>query len=346
MIRFKSMFHNAIHSKLFWPSAGIALILLFNAFFTPGFFNIRLQDGHLFGSLIDILNRGTPILIIALGMTLVIAKEGIDISVGSVLAIAASLAAFLLQKHVPFVLALLAGLGIGALCGFWNGLLVAKLKIQPMIATLILLTVGRGIAQLISGGKIITISDSAYRFVGGGYLLGLPFSVLLAVIIFVILHVITRKTAFGLFLEAVGSNRVSSEFAGIHSTRIMMSVYVICGFCAALAGIIVSSNITGADSNNAGLWFELDAILAVVIGGTSMRGGRFYLGGTVLGALFIQTLTTTIYTLGVPSESVMVVKAIVIIVVSLVQSDVLRDKLSRQFGQKIRKKVLVNEAAA
>ncbi|WP_246239705.1 ABC transporter permease [Paenibacillus anseongensis] len=346
MTPLKSMFHNVIRSKLFWPSLGIAVILLFNALFTPGFFNIRIQDGHLFGSLIDILNRGTPILIIALGMTLVIAKEGIDISVGSVLAIAASLAAFLLQKHVPFALALLAGLGIGVLCGYWNGLLVAKLKIQPMIATLILLTVGRGIAQLISGGKIITISDKAYRFVGGGYLLGLPFAVILAVVVFVVLHVITRKTAFGLFLESVGSNRVSSEFAGINSTRIMMSVYVICGFCAALAGIIVSSNITGADSNNAGLWFELDAILAVVIGGTSMRGGRFYLGGTVLGALFIQTLTTTIYTLGVPSESVMVVKAVVIILVSLVQSDVLRSMFSRTFSRKTGKKVLVHENAA
>ncbi|WP_079908834.1 ABC transporter permease [Paenibacillus sp. 32352] len=342
----KSQYINMVRLKLLWPSIGIAVILLFNAFFTPGFFHIRIQDGHLFGSLIDILNRGTPILIISLGMTLVIAKEGIDISVGSVLAIAASMAAFLLQKQLPFVTALAAGLGIGALCGYWNGLLVAKLKIQPMIATLILLTVGRGIAQLISGGKIITISDPAYRFVGGGYWLGLPFAVILAAFVFIILYFVTRKTAFGLFLEAVGSNRISSEFAGIRSTRIMITVYVICGFCAALAGIIVSSNITGADSNNAGLWFELDAILAVVIGGTSMRGGRFYLGGTVLGALFIQTLTTTIYTLGVPSESVMVVKAFVILFISLIQSEVLRVKLSRMIRKKIRKKVLVNEAAA
>lgn len=343
---FKSLYINMVRLKLLWPSIGIAVILLFNAIFTPGFFHIRIQDGHLFGSLIDILNRGTPILIISLGMTLVIAKEGIDISVGSVLAIAASMAAFLLQKQLPFVIALVAGLGIGALCGYWNGLLVAKMKIQPMIATLILLTVGRGIAQLISGGKIITISDPAYRFVGGGYWLGLPFAVILAALVFIILYFVSRRTAFGLFLEAVGSNRISSEFAGIHSTRIMITVYVICGFCAALAGIIVSSNITGADSNNAGLWFELDAILAVVIGGTSMRGGRFYLGGTVLGALFIQTLTTTIYTLGVPSESVMVVKAVVILFISLIQSEVLRVKLSRMIRKIIGKKVLVNEAAA
>ncbi|KRE69578.1 MULTISPECIES: ABC transporter permease [Paenibacillus] len=340
---FNTLYENLAQKKLLWPSVGIILILIFNAFFTPGFFNIRMQDGHLFGSLIDILNRGTPILIIALGMTLVIAMEGIDISVGSVLAISASLAAFLMQKHVPFVFALGAGLAIGALCGFWNGILVAKLKIQPMIATLILLTVGRGIAQLISGGQIITISNKAYRFVGGGYLLGIPFSVVIAAFVFLALYFITRKTAFGLFLESVGSNRVSSEFTGIHASRIMLTVYIICGFCAGLAGIIVSSNITGADSNNAGLWFELDAILAVVIGGTSMRGGRFYLGGTVLGALFIQTMTTTIYTLGVPSESVMVVKAVVIILVSLVQSEVLTLKLNSLFHRKSEKKVLVNE---
>jgi ribose/xylose/arabinose/galactoside ABC-type transport system permease subunit len=343
MDRSQSIWDKVIHSNLFWPFIGLALIMLFNLFFTPGFFEIHIQNGHLFGSLIDILNRGTPLIIIGLGMTLVIAKEGIDISVGSVLAISASLAAFLMQKHFPFVAALSAGLAAGLLCGFWNGFLVAKLKIQPMIATLILLTVGRGIAQLISGGQIITISNKAYRFMGGGYLFGIPFAVILAAIVFIILYVIMRRTALGLFLEAVGSNRVSSEFAGIHSSRIMLSVYVISGFCAALAGIIISSNITGADSNNAGLWIELDAILAVVIGGTSMRGGRFYLGGTVLGALFIQSLSTTIYTLGVAPESVMVVKAIVVIVVSLVQSDIFRMTFRNMFRKKSRKKVLVNE---
>ncbi|UJF31332.1 ABC transporter permease [Paenibacillus hexagrammi] len=337
-----SMLHRIKRSKMFWPSVGLALILLFNLFFTPGFFNIRIQSGHLFGSLIDILNRGTPLIIISLGMTLVIAKEGIDISVGSVLAIAASVSAFLLQKQVPFVLALVAGLLCGALCGYWNGLLIAKMKIQPMIATLILLTVGRGIAQLITGGQIITISDKAYRYVGGGYLLGIPFAVIIAMIVFLLLYFLMRRTAFGLFLEAVGANRISSEFAGVHASRVMLSVYIISGLCAAIAGIIISSNITGADANNAGLWIELDAILAVVIGGTSMRGGRFYLGGTILGALFIQTLTTTIYTLGVPPQIVMFVKAIVVIVVCLLQSDIFRNIVAASFGSKQGKKVLAS----
>lgn len=341
MSRSQSMLPSIFRSKLFWPSVGLALILLFNLFFSPGFFQIRLQDGHLFGSLIDILNRGTPLILISLGMTLVIAKEGIDISVGSVLAIAASLAAFLLQKHVPFPFALLAGLGIGLLCGLWNGLLVAKLKIQPMIATLILLTVGRGIAQLIAGGQIITISDKAYRYMGGGFLFGIPFAVVLAIVVFLILHILMRRTAFGLFLEAVGANRISSEYAGVHTSRVIIAVYVISGFFAALAGIIISSNITGADANNAGLWIELDAILAVVIGGTSMRGGRFYLGGTVIGALFIQALSTTIYTLGVPPQIVMFVKAIVVIIVCLLQSEVFRQLVAGLVHRVIRKKVQV-----
>lgn len=344
MSRLQSKYFKMVQSKLFWPAMGIAIIMLFNVIFTPGFFHIRLQSGHLFGSLIDILNRGTPLIIIALGMTLVIAKEGIDISVGSVLAIAASLSAYLLQQHVPFGFALLAGFAVGILCGLWNGVLVAKLKIQPMIATLILLTVGRGIAQLITGGQIIIISDKSYRFMGGGYLFGIPFSVFLAVIVFLMLYLLMRRTALGLFLEAIGSNRVSSEFAGIHASRVIIAVYVISGFCAALAGMIISSNITGADANNAGLWIELDAILAVVIGGTSMRGGRFYLGGTILGALFIQSLTTTIYTLGVPPESVMVVKAVVVIIVSLLQSEQFRMMFKGLFRRKSGKKVHAHEA--
>ncbi|MEK8128129.1 ABC transporter permease [Paenibacillus filicis] len=346
MNSYSSRWGELTRSKLFWPSVGLLLLMVFNFFFTPGFFEISIQNGHLYGSLIDILNRGTPLIIIALGMTLVIAKEGIDISVGSILAIAASLAAYLMQQHVPFGLALLAGLAAGLLCGLWNGYLVARLKIQPMIATLILLTVGRGIAQLISGGQIITISNPAYRFVGGGYVLGIPFAVILAAVLFILLYLLMRRTALGLFLESVGANRVSSAYAGIHSTRIMTLVYVISGFCAALAGIIISSNITGADSNNAGLWIELDAILAVVIGGTSMRGGRFYLGGTVLGALFIQALSTTIYTLGVPPESVMVVKAVVVIAVSLMQSDAFRSMFRNGLRSRTRKKVLAHEAAS
>ncbi|MBJ6362504.1 ABC transporter permease [Paenibacillus sp. MAHUQ-46] len=305
----------------------MAILYLFNLIVVPGFFKIEVIDGHLYGSLVDVLNRGTPLIIMAIGMALVIALEGIDISVGSVLAIAGSMAIFMLEGHSLWV-AILASLVIGLLCGLWNGMLVSILGIQPMVATLILLTVGRGIAQLITNGQILTTTNKGYEFIGKGYFLGLPFAVYIAAAVFIIIYLLKTKTAFGLFLEATGANRKSSEYAGVKPRAIFMSAYAICGLLAATAGIIYSSNLSSADANNAGLWYELDAILAVVIGGTSMRGGRFYLGGTVIGAIFIQSLTTTIYSLGVPPESILLVKAFVVILVCLIQSDAFRQMLT------------------
>jgi ribose/xylose/arabinose/galactoside ABC-type transport system permease subunit len=277
----------------------------------------------LFGSVIDILNRASPLIIISLGLTLVIALEGIDISVGSVLAIAGSTAIFLLINY-PIWIAIPVALGVALLCGLWNGMLVSSLNIQPMVATLILLTAGRGIAQLITDGRILTVSDKAYTFIGRGYWLGLPFAIYIAIFMFLLLYLVKTKTAFGLFLESTGANKKASEYAGIRPRTILMIAYGITGLCAGIAGIILSSNLASADANNAGLWYELDAILAVVIGGTSMRGGRFYLGGTVIGAIFIQTLTTTILSMDVPGERIMLVKAVVVILVSLMQSESFR----------------------
>lgn len=313
--------------KIVWPLLALLILYLFNLIVMPGFFRVELIDRHLYGNLIDVLNRGTPLVIVALGMTLVIAKEGIDISVGSVLAIAGSMAIYMLNGH-PLWVAIIAALAVGLLCGLWNGMLVAFLRIQPMVATLILLTVGRGIAQLITNGQILTTTQDSYEFIGKGFLFGIPFAVYIAIIVFILIYLLKTKTAFGLFLESTGANRKSSEFAGVKPRVIFMAAYAICGLLAALAGIIYSSNLSSADANNAGLWYELDAILAVVIGGTSMRGGRFYLGGTVVGALFIQSLTTTIYSLGVPPESILLVKAVVVILVCLIQSDVFRQKLT------------------
>lgn len=315
--------HNLRDKKMVWPLLSLAVLLVFNYFYIPGFFNIALKDGHLFGSLIDILYRASPLIIISLGMTLVIALEGIDISVGSVLAIAAATAIYLMNVTTIWVavpVALMAGL----LCGMWNGMLVAYLNIQPMVATLILLTVGRGIAQLITNGRILTVNDAGYSYIGKGYLLGLPFSIFLAAGVLLLLYLLKTKTAFGLFVEAIGVNKKASEYAGIRPAVILLTAYGLAGLCAAAAGVIFSSNMASADVNNAGLWWELDAILAVVIGGTSMRGGRFYLGGTVVGALFIQTMTTSIYSMGVPSERILLVKAVVVIIVSLMQSESFR----------------------
>lgn len=182
---------------------------------------------------------------------------------------------------------------------------------------------------------MLTTSNAAYGYIGKGFLFGLPFSVYVAAAVFGLVYVLKKRTALGLFLEATGTNKISSEYAGVEPRKIYLFVYAVCGLCAAIAGLLVSSNISSADANNAGLWIELDAILAVVIGGTSMRGGRFYLAGTVVGALFIQSLSTTIYSMGIPPERILVVKAFVVIVVSLLQSERFRELFQSRTKQAV-----------
>jgi len=292
---------------------------------------IEIRNGHLAGSLIDILNRGAPLMIIAIGMTLVIATSGIDLGVGSVLAMSGAIAAMTVsdasnESLMPLFMAIVVALGLALLTGIWNGVLVSRIGVQPIVATLILMVAGRGIAQLITGGQIETIYYEPYSFIGGGYLLMLPFSIFIVLAVLGVTLYLTRKTALGLFIESVGGNPDASRISGINSKNIILMVYMFSGLCAGIAGLILSSNVASADGNNAGLWFELDAILAVVIGGTSLMGGRFFLMGTVVGALIIQSLTTTIYSIGVPAETNLVVKSIVVLIVCLLQSPEFRKK--------------------
>lgn len=322
----KSIFHKIYNTKIFWPLTSLIVLLLFNFIMTPSFLSITMKDGHLFGNTIDILNRAAPLILISLGMTLVIATQGIDISVGSIIAISAALSATVIVDNGSVPLAIVIGIVSGLICGIWNGLLVSYIGVQPMVGTLILYIVGRGIAQLITGGQILTFTNKDFIFIGTGYIL-LPVAIFIAVAVALIMYFLIRKTALGLFIESIGVNSNSSKFAGIQSRKVVFSLYVICGILAGIAGIILCSNIKSADANNVGLWLELDAILATVIGGTSMSGGRFYLSGTVVGALFIQTLTTTIYSLGVAPEITLVVKAIVVIVVCIIQAPEFRKML-------------------
>jgi len=314
-----SIFHKIYNAKIFWPLTSLIILLLFNFTMTPSFLSISMKNGHLFGNTIDILNRAAPLILISLGMTLVIATQGIDISVGSIIAISAALSATVIVDGGSVPLAVAIGIVSGLACGIWNGFLVSYIGVQPMVGTLILYIVGRGIAQLITGGQILTFNNKDFIFIGTGYIL-LPVAIFIALIVALIMYVLIRRTALGLFIESIGVNNNSCKFAGIQSRKVVFSLYVICGVLAGIAGIILCSNIKSADANNVGLWLELDAILATVIGGTSMSGGRFYLSGTVVGALFIQTLTTTIYSLGVAPEITLVVKAIVVIVVCIIQS--------------------------
>jgi simple sugar transport system permease protein len=326
-------------SKLFWPIVVLIIILLINLFFDKNFFSIEVRNGYLTGSLIDILNRGTPLLLVSIGMTLVIATKGVDLGVGSVIAMAGAVGAMAVSgangdSLVPLFTAIGFVIGISVLSGIWNGVLVSRIGVQPIVATLILMVAGRGIAQLITDGQIMTVYYEPYTFIGGGYLLMLPFSIFIVAAVLAIASLLTRKTAMGLFIESVGTNPEASRLSGINSKNILLMVYVFSGLCAGIGGLILSSNVASADGNNAGLWYELDAILAVVIGGTSLNGGRFYLMGTVIGALIIQSLTTTIYSIGIAPEINLVVKAIVVLIVCLLQSPEFRKKVFGAFEVK------------
>jgi simple sugar transport system permease protein len=329
-----------LHHPLVRPLAALALLLLIDFLLVPGFFKLEIKDGHLYGALIDIINRAAPLMLAALGMTLVIATRGVDISVGAVVAISGAVASILIGgkmvvvdgvsqyvSNVPMVWALCAAMGAALLCGAWNGLLVAGLGLQPIIATLILMVAGRGLAQLLTDGQIVTVYYKPFFFLGGGYLFGLPFSLYIAGGMFLLLALLMRKTALGLFIQSVGINPVASRLAGIRTAALIFFVYMFCSACAGLAGLMIASNIKSADANNAGLLLELDAILAVTLGGTSLAGGKFSLVGSVIGALIIQTLTYTIYSLGVPPEVNMVVKSIVVFLVCLSQSPEFRRML-------------------
>ena len=331
--RSPSLLTALLRHRLAWPLITLALLLIVNTVFNSSFLRIEWRDGHLYGSLIDILNRAAPLILVSLGMTLVVATRGIDISVGAVVAISAAVAAWMIggslvvqdgvATHVsrfPMSVAIVATLAVALACGAWNGLLVSVVGMQPIIATLVLMVAGRGVAQLITGGQIITVYYAPYFFIGNGYLLGLPFALYIAAAVFVALLWLTRRTALGLFIQAVGINPTAARVAGVQARRLVVGAYAFCGVCAGIAGLLISSNVKSADGNNAGQLLELDAILAVTLGGTALTGGRFSLMGSVIGALIIQTLTYAIYSLGVPPEINLVVKAVVVFAVMLLQS--------------------------
>jgi simple sugar transport system permease protein len=342
-------------SRLFFPILALTFILLFDFIFIPGFFKLEIKEGHLYGSLVDILRNSTPVIVLALGMTLVIATGGVDLSVGAVMAIAASVAAIMMNPVIigvklppdlmsfindpnftfaPLWEVILVTLLVATLCGVWNGVLVAYIKIQPMVATLILMISGRGIAQLITNGVRIQIFYEPFAFIGNGWLI-LPFSLYIAAFVYAMIWLLTRKTAIGLFLESVGINSRSSFFSGIDEKKIKLLAYAICGLCAGIAGLIASSNIRTSDANNIGLNYELDAILAVVIGGTVMgSGGRFSLLASAIGGLVILATTTSMYALGVSASSVIAIKALVVIFVILLYSKQVQGFVRRLSSQK------------
>lgn len=310
--------------------AALAFALVVNAILSPGFLDIVVRDGRLIGSPIDILNRGAPVALLALGMSLVIATRGIDLSVGAVIAIAGAASASALDGGASWQIAVAIGLGAGLLCGLWNGVLVAILGIQPIVATLILMVAGRGLAQLITDGRVLTFLDPTFAAIGSGVAFGIPIPALIAPCVAAALIAIVRGGALGLFVETLGVNPRAAWLAGVNTKGVLIGVYAISGVLAAAAGLIIAADIKGADANNAGLWLELDAILAAVIGGASLYGGRFSLSLALVGAYILQTVKTGILRSGMPPEYTLIAMALVVAALLVAQSPAVASRLSRR----------------
>ena len=340
----KSGWKKLTSMRLFLPIVCLIAVLLVNVITTPGFFKVSINNGVLYGYIVDVINRASELVILAVGMTLVTAASGgQDISVGAVMAVAAAVCCQILSGGevsvnslaAPIIVAMLAALAASALCGAFNGFLVAKLNIQPMVATLILYTAGRGIAQLITDGQITYIRVGSYK-VYGGYIgkCPVPTPIFIAIIVVVITYLVLKKTALGLYIESVGINGTASRLVGLNSTMIKFLTYVICGVLAGIAGIVASSRIYSADANNIGLNLEMDAILAVALGGNSLGGGKFRLSGSIIGAYTIQAITTTLYALGVSSAQAPVFKAIIVILIVTIQSPAVKAYFAKRAAVK------------
>ncbi|HVG33392.1 MAG TPA: ABC transporter permease [Pyrinomonadaceae bacterium] len=291
--------------------AALVLLILANVIFTRNFW-----DANNFW---NILLQVTPTMLVATGMTLVIATGGIDLSVGSVMAVAASLAAINLDSGV--LPAVLIALIVSAAIGSLNGTLISVFRIQPIIVTLAVLIAGRGIAQIPSEGRLVEFRGHypAFEWLGTGYLGPIPVQVLLMILIVLAAIFMMRATSFGRYVVAVGGNEAASRLAGVRVHRTKIAVYALSGLLAGLAGLIESARGGASDPSNVGLNIELDAIAAVVIGGTSLTGGRATIVGTIIGALMMQVITTSFNMQGIQFSWSLVIKAAIIIIAVYVQ---------------------------
>lgn len=335
--------------RLFMPIVCLLVVLLVNVITTPSFFKISLNNGVLYGYIIDVINRASELVILAVGMTLVTAASGgQDISVGATMAVAGAVCCQILsggqvstnEFQNPLIIAILAALAVAMICGAFNGFLVAQLNIQPMVATLILYTAGRGIAQLITQGQITYVRVENYKILGG-YIgkCPIPTPIFIAIIVIIVINLVLKKTALGLYIECVGINGAASRLVGLNSKMIKFLAYVLCGLLAGIAGIAASSRIYSADANNIGLNLEMDAILAVALGGNILSGGKFSLMGSVIGAYTIQALTTTLYAMNVSADQLPVYKAVVVVIIVTLQSEVFKKFFKNLTGKKNAKKL-------
>jgi galactofuranose transport system permease protein len=284
--------------------AAILLLVLYNIFFTPNFLtwsNLRIQ-----------LIQVAPIVIVALGMALVIGTEGIDLSVGSVMALTAALIPLYLGYGVfaAILISVIAGLVVGLI----NGTLVARVGLQPIVATLALFVGGRGLALVISDGQLKDVRNEDFIYLGSGDLFGLPVLVWIAAVLVLIVAFVVRRTVFGHRLLAIGGNRASSELAGLPVKRVLITVYVVCSVLASIAGILAVARIQSSDASAVGLLIELSAITAVVVGGTPLTGGKVRVLGTVAGALLMQLVVATMIKHNLQPSTTEMVQAVIILI--------------------------------
>ncbi|HEX9060949.1 MAG TPA: ABC transporter permease [Clostridia bacterium] len=336
---FKSLAKSLLSSRLTFPLVVLLVVVVQNIITTPNFFNISITNGLISGYIPNILDEASELVIVTLGMTLVIAATGgVDISVGAIMAIAASFCGLLLNGaeyrtdvfHNPYILAIFVGLLGGAMCGAFNGFLVSRLKIQPMIATLILFTAGRSIAKQITHGQTIYVMNPVYKWLGV-QIPGIPIrtTIIVSAVIIILMVLLIKLTSLGLYVQCVGINGSSSRLVGLNSHTIIFIAFIICGILSGVAGLLGSSSIGSVNSGELGSGLEMDAILAVALGGNMLSGGKFSIAGSVIGAYTIQAITTTLYAMDVRADQLNVFKAFIIIVIIVASSDVFKNKIKK-----------------
>lgn len=349
----------SFNKQLLIPIAAIIALAIFNLIVDPSFFKITLGTNSagnpvLSGYLITILDYGSELAILAIGMTLVTAASGgQDISVGATIAIAGSVILRVLcgnnsrpdTLQAPIIVAFLVACVVAMLFGAFNGILVAYFKIQPMVATLILFTAGRSIAAWINNNELPIISEPSFGYFGG-YIPGIPVPTpfFIAMICVIVIMLVLKFTTLGLYTQAVGINGSSSRLNGINPQFIKFLTFVILGLCVAVAGLIKVSRLSTINYSVIAKDIEMDAILAVALGGNALSGGKFNMTASILGAYVIQFLTTTLYKMNVNSEALSAYKAVVVIVLVVLSTPVVRKKLS-QLWSKLTVKQAVKEVA-
>lgn len=358
-VNISEIFKKLVRRQIFIPIAALLLLAVFNLITDPSFYKITLgynSAGHpvLSGYLMTILDYGSELAILAIGMTLVTsATGGQDISVGAGIAISGSVVLRVLcgtnsrpeTLQAPIIAAFLVSCVVAMLFGAFNGVLVAYFKIQPMVATLILFTAGRSIAAWINNNELPIISDPTFGYFGG-FIPGIPIPTpfFIAAACMIIIALVLRFTTLGLYTQSVGINESSSRLNGLNPAFIKFLTFVILGLCVAVAGLIKVSRLSSINYSVIAKDIEMDAILAVALGGNSLSGGKFNMTGSILGAYVIQFLTTTLYKFNVQSDALPAYKAVVVIVLVVLSTPVVRDYLSN-LRKKTRSKRSVKEAA-